>query len=458
MTRPPPLAPLLIAAALFLSGCSPSQPAPTPAVNGNPTATFQPPPGSEEEAETGDPEPAHEQPDELGPGDPLDELSFRNGWARIPFNFTVFGGYGADQMNDVAAGGPGVVAVGFEVRDGDINAAAWYSPDALGWFRVTESPDLRGSGVQTINAVATGTSRLIAVGMEKIGDDENAAVWASTDGVLWTRIRAGNGVFGDTNSQVMEDVIAVGDGFVAVGVEKTDAEVRGAVWTSPDGTAWQRVPHSEGSFGGTTRFTTLKAIAPLGSSLLAVGSVEPVDDIDVDAAAWLSHDGGATWIPVDAPETSLGDSGPVRFQRVYGVVESGAGWFMVATEQNLAGSPSGEFVNGLIWHSSDGSEWSRIFDHKPDLYQQSMLDILASSLGLFAAGYEVLGDQVQAAVWFSEDGSTWSQTPRSEAVFGGSGIQHIRALAEAGPGIVAVGITTENEEQDAAVWIFVPGR
>ena len=56
------------------------------------------------------------------PADPYEGLTFKNGWAKIPFNSTIFGGYGTDQMNDVTAGGPGVVIVGFNIRNGDMNA------------------------------------------------------------------------------------------------------------------------------------------------------------------------------------------------------------------------------------------------------------------------------------------------------------------------------------------------
>ncbi len=44
-------------------------------------------------------------------------------WSRIPDNESVFGGEGEQAMFDVAAGGPGLVAVGWDDLLGDIDAA-----------------------------------------------------------------------------------------------------------------------------------------------------------------------------------------------------------------------------------------------------------------------------------------------------------------------------------------------
>ena len=448
-----------IALMLFvgLTGCSPLQPAPAPPTGGGATEPLPTLPGAGGEGESG--EPTAEPGEEIVPTANLfAELNFRDGWARIPFNVNIFGGSGADQMNDVVAGSPGIVAVGFTIRSGNIDGAVWYSMDAVTWFKVTDDAELGGPGSQSINALALGDNGFVAVGTEQIGEDDNAAVWFSPDGLDWRRVRSGSAVFGDANSQVMEHVAAWDEGFVAVGIEKTDTEVRGAVWTSPDGLTWQRSPHSEAAFGGATRFTDLTAVLPVGSSLLAAGTVQPVDVLDVDAAVWFSHDGGETWTQVETPESSLGDPGAVRFQLVAGIAQGGPGFIMVATEQNLAGSPSGEYVNGLVWSSPDGVDWTRVFDHKPDFNQQTMQDVAFTQFGFFAGGYDTQGEETQAAVWSSTDGGTWSQTPHSEIVFGGPGLQRINALAEAGPGVVAVGSTTENGEQDAAVWIYVPER
>ncbi len=397
-------------------------------------------------------------PEELSVDDPLAELSFKNGWARVPSNPTVFGGYGADQMNDVTAGGPGVVVVGFNIRNGDMDADVWYSEDGIRWLRAEDSAELGGGGTQMMNAVAAGPNGVVAVGMETIDNQSDAAVWFSNDGISWMRIPEIGTVFGDQDNQAMLAVAAIGDGFVAVGWEKTDVEIRGAVWYSTNGVAWQRVEHSEDIFGGLNLYASMEDVRQVGSSLIAIGTLQHPDEDDVDPAVWFSHDEGRTWTRITNSETSLGDQGIVRYQLVSAVVQRNDQFIMVGTEQNVTGTASEQFINGIIWRSVDGLEWERVFDHKPDFHQQTMLDAVSTSLGFFVVGYDLIGEEVQAAAWISTDGLNWMQVPHFESLFGGPGVQRINAVAEAGPGLVAVGISTETGEQDTAIWVYVPEK
>ena len=395
---------------------------------------------------------------ESSEADPFEGLSFKNGWARIPFNATVFGGYGADQINDVTAGGPGVVAVGYNIRNGDMDADVWTSADGIRWSRSENDSELGGGGTQVMNAVAAGPNGIVAVGMESIDNQTNGAVWFSENGLSWLRIPEVGDTFGNRDNQVMQHVAAFGDGFVAVGVERTDVEIRGAVWVSSNGVAWQRVAHSEEIFGGANSYVALEQVLVVGESLMAIGTTMRPDVDDVDAAVWFSHDGGKTWTPISTAEAALGDPGAPRYQLVSAVSQGSGGFFMVGTEQNVTGTAGEQYINGVIWQSADGATWSRIYDHKPDFHQQTMFDIVNTDIGLIIVGYETVGEQIQAAAWISSDGINWTQIPFFESVFGGAGVQQMNAVADAGPGLVAVGSTTENGEQDAAIWIYVPEK
>jgi hypothetical protein len=48
----------------------------------------------------------------------------------------------------------------------------------------------------------------------------------------------------------MSAVVAGGPGLVAVGHDDAGEDEDAAVWTSPDGLVWSRVPHDEAVFGG----------------------------------------------------------------------------------------------------------------------------------------------------------------------------------------------------------------
>ena len=69
-------------------------------------------------------------------------------WERVPHDEAVFGGEGYQSMWSVAAGGPGLVAIGSDrVSDGGPdNAAVWTSPDGLAWTRVPHDEAIFGGG------------------------------------------------------------------------------------------------------------------------------------------------------------------------------------------------------------------------------------------------------------------------------------------------------------------------
>ena len=103
----------------------------------------------------------------------------------------------------------------------------------------------------------------------------------------WSRIHNDEGVFGGEGGQGMLSVTAGGPGLVAVGSDGSAA----AVWTSPDGITWSRVPHDESVFSGAG----ISSVTVGGPGLVAVGS----DGVRA-AVVWTSVD-GITWsrVPLD---------------------------------------------------------------------------------------------------------------------------------------------------------------
>ena len=82
-------------------------------------------------------------------------------------------------MLGVTAGGPGLVAVGYDAGEQcGWDPAVWTSPDGFTWSRVS---DLRIVGCagpyDRMLSVTVGPSGLVAVGEEHGGDPWGAAVW-----------------------------------------------------------------------------------------------------------------------------------------------------------------------------------------------------------------------------------------------------------------------------------------
>jgi len=173
-------------------------------------------------------------------------------------------------VKSVTVGGPGFVAVGWEVANVGSDAAVWTSVDGATWSRVRQDDVLGGPGNQAIFDVTVGGPGLVAVGRDSgtVGSEDYgiAAVWTSVDGFTWSRVAHDDAVFGRATGLPddifnMKAVTAGGPGLVAVGVRggasdrvtTSGAWIEnlpvGAVWTSVDGVTWSRVPHDPKVFG-----------------------------------------------------------------------------------------------------------------------------------------------------------------------------------------------------------------
>jgi hypothetical protein len=224
-------------------------------------------------------------------------------WSRVPHDEAVFGGEGNQEMNSVTAGGPGLVAVGVGgtpasgrlYSRGAGAAAVWTSVDGLTWSRVPHDEAVFGpASNQEMNSVTAGGPGLVAVGWDGIGDFSSvlrdpgsAVVWTSVDGITWSRVPHDESVFGPADKrQKITSVTVGGPGLVAVGTERGQDEgvgVRAAVWTSVDGITWSRVPHDEAVFGAETS-QWMWSVTAGGPGLVAIGNAFQVDG--AHAAAW----------------------------------------------------------------------------------------------------------------------------------------------------------------------------
>ena len=169
-------------------------------------------------------------------------------------------------------------------------------------------------------------------------------------------------------------------------------------------------------------------IVPGGDGLVAIGFNGGFGSI-----LWTSPD-GRTWTDV-TPEgfASIGMASVVEFDG--GLVGVGRG-DTINVDNELA----------AVYRSDDGLAW-RMVEGGEEMRGQ-MIDVVATADGLFAVGGVPGADA--AGVWRSTDGETWKRT--------GGDIPHafIWAIAEGGPGLVAVG-WRRNPEPDLAVWTSPDG-
>jgi hypothetical protein len=386
----------------------------------------------------------------IGSGTPVADPTSSLAWSRVLHDEEVFGGVGDQVMNSVTAGGPGLVAVGNDGSFLNPDAAVWTSVDGITWSRVPHDEAVFGGGNRGVNgrwmwSVTAGGPGVVAVGT---AGDSLAVVWTSPDGITWSRVPHDAAVFGGESIQVMLSVTAGGPGLVAVGSTGSLRDEDAAVWTSPDGITWSRVPYDEAVFGGAT----MRSVTAGGPGLVAVGSAELGDDSR--AAVWTSPD-GITWSRVPHDEAVFGGAGG---QWMSSVTAGGPG--LVAVGGSGVGGDQGPTVtrDAVVWTSRDGITWSRVPDDEAVFGGESfrsMSSVTAGGPGLVAVGWdETVGDE-DAAVWTSPDGITWSRVPHDEAVFGGENTQSMNSVTAGGSGLVAVGSAGSGNNLDgldAAVW------
>jgi hypothetical protein len=340
---------------------------------------------------------------------------------RVPHDVATFGGDGGQQMLGVTVGGPGLVAVGRDgpVADGEGSAAVWTSPDGLVWSRVPHDEDVfGGEGEQRMVSVTVGGPGLVAVGFDRPAEqgEGNAAVWTSRDGFVWSRVPHDEAVFGGDSRQMMLGVTKGGPGLVAVGTDgysyqedddyqhveiPDELAADAAVWTSPDGFTWSRVPHDDATFGGLGE-QRMESVTAGGPGLVAVGSVtgELVGRYAFDAAVWTSPD-GFTWTRVPHDEDIFATSGGEVYagyheEQMLSVTAGGPGLVAVGFD-----SPDECGWDSAVWTSPDGLNWSRVPDERncdvAGPYDR-MLSVTVGPSGLVAVGEEH-GPGGAAAVW-----------------------------------------------------------
>lgn len=362
-------------------------------------------------------------------------------WSLAAADPATFGGTPMTQaIVAMTGGGPGLVAVGSDFGGTDSNAAVWISPDGLAWSRVPHDEAVFGGpGSQSMAAVVAGGPGVVAVGSDDAGGDRDAAVWTSPDGVVWSRVPHDEAVFGGAEDQKMTSVAAGGPGLVAVGVDAPGGDWNVAVWVSSDGVAWSRVPHDEAALGGPEG-QSVRRVAAWSGGLVAVGQASAAGEYY--AAVWTSADGIA-WSRVPHDEAVFGGPGT---QAAAWVVPFGAGLVAVGID-----GPAGGF-DAAVWTSADGVTWSRVTDHGAVFGgdgSQMAAAVVAVGGGLVAVGQDELPPNVDLAVWVSSDGLTWSRVPHDEAVFGRPiDLRGVSAVA-GGPGVVVV-------DGGGAVWVAAP--
>jgi len=235
-------------------------------------------------------------------------------------------------------------------------------------------------GAGNVGAVTAFGGGFVAVG----GSERGAAVWTSADGSRWDRVLDQPafqcGSTDPAEGCLMKAVAARTGDLVAVGVGPGPGGGGGRTWHSKDGRTWQLNPQHPDLVG-----TEFQALIAGGPGFVAVDG----------RRVWATRD-GVTWM-VTASSFPEGAWLQAITTRASDVVIVGS------ISDPSAGSNK---RRPAAWSSADGSTWraSAPIAEEDDSY----MNLVASGAeGLAAFGYR----GTSAAVWISRDAIVWSPTP-----------------------------------------------
>lgn len=325
------------------------------------------------------------------------------------FTIPAAGGGSNQKLNDMAASGRAVVAVGSDTTSPTPRPLFLFSPDS---GRTWQLGSVTTSTTDTVQRVVGGGGMWLASGGDALGDEHG--LWTSADGFSWTAVeQAGLAPF--RKGDLVNDIARTASGFVAVGrTTKQDGSAGPAMWQSADGRAWQRVDARELGVG------ELKAVVARGD--VAVAVAQPSDG--AGSRVVRSADGGKTWaatgfqLPEAEPRTgSLGVLPkqfvlvPTRERTITGDVRvycspTGADWSQCGSIGGLAAQSTGvdslvSYASGIaavtragldkytVLTSSDGKSWAK----RNDLGGASLRGFAVADSGtMFAAGDQAASD------------------------------------------------------------------
>ncbi|MBU1494054.1 MAG: hypothetical protein KJ956_08815 [Actinobacteria bacterium] len=353
-------------------------------------------------------------------------------------------------MSSVVALDARLVAVGTDLLNGDADAAVWVSSDGLTWSRVPhDEVTFGGDGWQSMHAVAAFDGGVVAVGEDRGSDGGHiGAVWVSTDGVSWRRVRD-ESAFKGSQGQTIYDLVAHGSRIVAVGVDIPRTEggqaLQGdlggaAVWISDDGSTWTRIAPDQFA-ADTTRL--IHAVASRGTAVVAVGFGQTLTT--VNPAVWISTE-GLSWRSVESE-----------------VLQSPVAESMTALTATSSGfvAMGSSGIDVAVWTTANGTDWERVA-LDPNVFGGTLQDHLTvTSVEAFGRGLVAVGhvstdnDLEDAVVWISPDGIAWARLSDS-VIFGGPGQQMMEAVASFAGYIVAVGRDGSGVDLRPGVWIARP--
>jgi hypothetical protein len=288
-------------------------------------------------------------------------------------------------------------------------------------------------------------------------------VWSSTDGQQWTESVGAEQVISSTPGAHIQAMLAQGDAVYAAGSTEAGTSTDAALWSSSDGIVWRPVTTAvdafSGASGGVSGGRVIYSLAPLGTTgLVAVGALERGDQWF--AASWISPN-GASWS--QPSEAFTGGTA--------GLVARSVAAIMTTTGDNDVVAVGGSDTSQTVWTSADGLHWSTIaLPSQASTSRGWRATLVAAGTDLVVVAD---GDPGQPHV-LTDGRAGWSEPSSNPSVFGrvqpvaqpqrlvrdGTGLALLVDLSSAGQSVAtAPSLTSEVlTSSDGRTWITGTSR
>ena len=307
---------------------------------------------------------------------------------------------GRDQeLTGVAASGSTVVAVGGEADPGHYRGVFLVSADGGRTFKTADIQGADGGepgATEVPRLVAGGPGGWVAIGSRPSG----GVVWTSQDGTNWQRQPdAAGDVFGPGNR--VTRVIRTDKGFLAIGEHSRKRDFSDSVpaaWLSADGRNWDAL--TGGQVGIPIRgAVVLEHVASSNGVVLMESAHTPKPGKPSFRRAWRSTDGGRTWSPAKVPAP----------KGTRGLIVGGGQAGLLAVRE----VKSGKSAYGQVYTSTDAAGWKKGGKIKPAGYRQvqQLLGTDGGYIGIIERGRDLLVSR-------SADGKSWQEAGSLPAASG----------------------------------------
>ncbi len=328
---------------------------------------------------------------------------------------------GASQIlvSAITATADGYVAVGSEQVGFVDMAALWSTSDGQTWERIDlgsaalgdlagERDDWVPPGFR-IEDVAAAGNRIVAVGSES-RDGVAPTSWTSTGDGEWQRIALPVEVPGFVSAT---SIVSTSTGFVVLGSDNRDLNNGSTnlipVWLSADGINWSAVANP-----GFEAGDIVSDIETFDDRVIAVGTSGGFSE--PRAAAWVSDDAGQTWTeatlpepPADRPVTQIVDvaAGPEGVVAIgHQAINGDTSW----GQQGEDGPRTlGDQQDIIVWSTLDGTKWEQASELRTPEQLTIKSSITAGPGGYLVSFTTITEDATKASSWITLDGSQLRQ-------------------------------------------------